>query len=442
VTRHVIVGGGIAGLSAAEALRAADPRASITLVDAEASPFYSRPGMVQLVARVIPERQLAIRTAAELRDLALDRVVDRVTALDGAAHAIAFERRAPLRWDRLLLATGSTAIPPDFPGAALAGVLQLDTLADARRILSLSRRARSAVVVGDGPLAAGLAEALTARRVRVRWLLPGDRFWPEVLDPFESGLLEDALERQDIELVRRTRAARALGRGGRVTAIETDSGATLPGELVVVAAGVRPRLELARSAGLAVDRGVLVDQRLETSAPDLFAAGDIAQGIDPDAGAGHTGALWSSALAAGRHAGRAMAGDSSPFRPPPALGSTRIGGLRVAVIGAVAEQGAGAAALPLRRGESGSWRASAGARAFHDRGDGRAVRALVGDRGMLGAVVIGDSAASRALCRLIRDRAATAAAMADLLPRLLDEPSRAIARLVELGDRLTAELRA
>ena len=166
MTRHVVLGGGIAGLSAAEALRAADPRADITLVGNEPHAFYSRPGLAYLLAGELPERQLEIRTPIELRELMLDRLVDDVTAIDTSAHTVTLARHAPLRYDRLLLATGSASLPPGFPGAELAGVVQLDDLAGARRIVAIARRARAAVVVGGGPTAVELAEGLAARGQR------------------------------------------------------------------------------------------------------------------------------------------------------------------------------------------------------------------------------------------------------------------------------------
>ncbi len=246
--RHVIVGGGIAGLSAAEALRAVDSGADITLIGAESHPFYSRPGLAYLLAGEVPERQLTLRSAPELRELALDRVVDQVTAIDTAAHTVTLAHHEPLGWDRLLIATGAAAVAPDFPGAELDGVVQLGSLGDARRIIELSRGASAAVVVGGGPTAVELAEGLAARGLHVHYLLRGGRYFADVLDVVESRLVEEALQRQGIELHHHTRIGRVLGKAGRVSAVETATGAILPCRLVAVATGVRPRLEMARAA--------------------------------------------------------------------------------------------------------------------------------------------------------------------------------------------------
>lgn len=432
MTRHVIVGGGIAGLSAAEALRAADPRADITLVGAEPDGFYSRPGLAYLLAGEIPERQLTIRTAAELRELMLDRVVDEVTAVDPAAHTVTLARHGALPYDRLLLATGSAAVPPDFPGGDLDGVVQLDDLASARHLLGRARRARTAVVVGGGPTAVELAEGLAARGLQVHYLLRGARYWASVLDPAESRLIEEALEEHGIVLRRHTRVAQVIARGGRVAGVATSTGDAIPCELVAVAVGVRPRLGLARAAGLALDRGVRVNDQLETSARDVFAAGDLAQVRDPETGVARLDALWSSALAMGHAAGRAMAGDTTPYRATPSLNVTRLGQLTTTIIGNVHEAGAGDGdddLIAVTRGDSERWRAVPEARAFHERGKRSRVRVLVGARHAVGAVVVGDAVVSRALCRLVRDRVDLSAVRAALLA----EPDRAVARLVALG---------
>jgi NADPH-dependent 2,4-dienoyl-CoA reductase/sulfur reductase-like enzyme len=433
VTRHVIVGGGIAALSAAEAIRAVDARADITLVGAEADRFYSRPGLAYLLAGEIPERQLTLRSELELRELMLDRVVDEVTSIDTAAHRVALARHDSVPYDRLLLATGSAAVPPEFPGGDLDGVVQLDDLAGARHLLARIRHARSAVVVGGGPTAVELAEGLAARGLAVHYLMRGGRYWPSVLDPPESRLIEDALEERGIVLHRRTRVARALGHDRKVVSVVTTAGDTLACDLVAVAIGVRPRVELARAAGLALDRGVLVDDRLETSARDVFAAGDVAQVLDRDTGVARLDALWSSAVAAGRAAGRAMSGDTAVYRPPPSLNVTRLGTITVTIIGNVhdAEAARDDDLVAVTRGDSESWRAVRDARGYHDRGARGRVRALVGSRHAVGAVVMNDAAASRALCRLVRERTD----LSTVRPELLRDPDRAVSRLVALGAR-------
>ena len=287
-------------------------------------------------------------------------------------------------------------------------------------------------MVGGGPTAVELAEGLSARGVRVHYLMRGARYWAGVLDPAESRLIEDALEADGIMIHRHAKVARAIAIGSAVTAIETTSGETIPCDLIAVAIGVRPRLGLAHAIGLAVDRGVLVNQNLETSTRDVFAAGDVAQITDPEIGVARLDALWSTALTSGRAAGRAMAGDTAPYRPAPSLNVTRLGRITMTIIGAArvdSERADDEDLVAVTRGDSERWRAPGHARAFHDRGTRSRVRVLVGERHAVGAVVMGDAVASRALCRLVRERTDLTA----IRSTLLADPDHAVARLVELG---------
>ena len=436
MTRHVVIGTGIAGLSAVETLRRRDPSAEIVMIGAEPHRAYSRPGLAYLLAGTIPEKLLFLRGDDDLDGI--DLRVDRVTHVDPAAHAVTLASGGALGYDRLLLATGATAIPPDFAGGELDGVVQLDGLDDARAIVARAKKARAAVVVGGGPTAIELAEGLRARGLDVHYLLRGPRYWASVLDPAESQAVEDAIEREGIHLHPRTRVARAVGDRGRVVAVETDAGDTIACDMIAVAIGVRPRLELARAAGLAIDRGVLCDEYLRTSAPDVFAAGDVAQIRDPETGGAHLDVLWSSALTSGRAAARSMAGTWKPYRRPPPLNVTRLGGVIVTVIGEVGPP-PGADPdddlLTIARGDSEAWRARPPAWTVEHHRDACRIRVVVGADRVIGAIIMGDPGASRALTRLVQHGIDIRA----IRPAMERDPAVAIDALIELGEDAPAE---
>lgn len=430
---YVIVGSGIAGLSAAEAVRASDPRAEITIVGREPHPFYARPALAYLLAGAIPERQLTIRSADELRDLAAERRTDDVARVEPGAHEVMLARGGPLRYDRLLLATGSEPVRPELEGAALDGVVFLDQLDDARTILGRTKSARTAVVIGGGPTAVELAEGLHASGLRVHYLMRGGRYWAGVLDPVESRIVEDALEGHGLSLHRRTEVARIVGAAGKVAGVETTSGERIACELVAIAVGVRPRIELARTPNIRVHRGILVDDRFETSHADVFAAGDVAEWPDPGPAGPRLDALWSSALRDGRAAGRAMAGDTGRFVRPPSLNVTRLAGISITIIGAVGDRGAAvedADLLSITRGDSESWRATADGWAYEQRRAASRIRVVLGERRLLGAVVMGDLVASRALVRLVRDEID----ISDVGALAGRDATSAIERLIALGE--------
>ncbi len=430
--RHVFIGTGIAALSAAEAVRRRDPNAELIMLGREPHPFYSRPGLAYLLTGSIPERQLHLRTDAELSALRLDRRVADVTAIDVVRREVHVAGAAPIAYDRLLLAVGAEAIAPDFPGGDLDGVVQLDQLDQTRDIIARADKARAAVVVGGGPTALELAEGLAARDVDVHYFLRGARYWSSVLDVEESRRVEDAVSEQGIVLHHRTRVARAVGDRGKLAWVETEAGDTIRCQMLAVAIGVRPRLELARAAGLAVGRGIRVDQRFETSVPGVFAAGDCAEISDPVTGQGVVDSLWSTALAAGAIAGTAMVGAPAGFRRPPSLNVTRLGHITTTIIGAVGsrDDDGDHDLLTIARGDSLSWRVQPSAWTLTGDDPGRRIRVMVGADTLLGAVVMNDPAAARALTRLVRQRIP----LGPLRAGLEADPGSALAKLIALGE--------
>ena len=181
MTRHVIVGTGIAGYAAAETLRALDPVAEILLVSDDPYGFYSRPGLAYYLTGEIPEKQLFLFSKKGKLKLDVQHVKGRVTRLDPASHSIEIDSSGSLGYDRLLLATGASSVPLDVPGADLRGLVKLDDLEDTRQILSMARRTKTAVVIGGGVVGIELVEGLLAQGIKVHYLLRGDWFWPNVL---------------------------------------------------------------------------------------------------------------------------------------------------------------------------------------------------------------------------------------------------------------------
>src|SRR5262245_42102522 len=143
-TRHAIIGSGIAGLAACEAIRERDPDARITMVSAESHDFYSRPGLAYLLRGDIPEQQLFVRPREDVRALKIKRITASVERLLPAEHTLHLDDETSLTYDRLLIATGAIAVPPPFPGGDLHGVVKLDSLDDTRHIIGQSGRGRTA----------------------------------------------------------------------------------------------------------------------------------------------------------------------------------------------------------------------------------------------------------------------------------------------------------
>ena len=429
--RYVVVGTGIAGLSACEGIRERDPSAAVTMVGEEPHPFYSRPGLAYLLTGSVPERQLWVRTPAEVSAIGIDRVHARAAAVDTAAHRVTLEDGRTIDYDRLLLATGAVSVPPAFPGGDLNGVMQLDGLDQARRMIERARKRKTAVVIGGGSTALEIVEGLHARGVHVHYFLRGDRYWSKVLDPVESAIVEERLEHDGVRIHRNTEVRAAVGRKGILEAVETEAGGRVPCDLLAVAVGIRPRLELAKAAGIGIDRGIVVGETLESDAADVFAAGDVAQVRDPVTGRAELDALWASALAMGRAAGLNMAGDSTPYRKAVPMNVTRLAGLVTTVIGAVGG-GKDPDLVTMTRGQSEGWDAHGASVTVQERHGTDRVRVLLDEKTVVGALVMGSQRLSHALARLVADRTDVSPIRAELLAA---HPDDALLRLIDFHDR-------
>ena len=397
---YIIVGSGIAGLAAVEVIRRHDASAGITLIGEEPRHFYSRPGLAYLLTGVLPEKQLYIRTQAEVKELRLNWIEARVARFDAQEHQVTLANGQRFTFDRLLLATGSTAVPPDFPGGDCRGVVKLDNLDDARRILKLAQHGRTAAVIGGGITALELVEGLCSRGVRVHYLMRGGRYWSGVLDETESRIIQDRLTAEGVRVHANTQIKQALSQRGALVGVETLTGERLACQVLGVAIGVRPRIELALQAGLKSERGILVSECMETSVPDVYAAGDAAQVYDARSGRAVLDTLWSSALAQGQAAGANMAGVPTPYRKPVAFNVTHLAGVTTTIIGAVGT-GHDQDVDTIARGDSESWRSLTDAWAVTGEHDVNRIRLLVGQRALIGGLVMGDQTLSRPLIDLI-----------------------------------------
>jgi len=432
-SRYVLIGNGAAGLSAAEAIRQHDSTGQITIVTEEPHAFYSRPGLAYFLTNTIPQEQLFPRAPDDLRQLGVQTVHARAMHIDPHAHQVHFSDGRSVTYDALLLATGASAILPDTPGMELDGVVTLDCLEDALHILRLSKRARRAVVIGGGVTALELAEGLAARDVQTHYLLRGDRYWSQVLDEDESAMVEDSLANEGIVIHRRTNIQRVLGRRGRVAGVLTDRGQTIQCQIVAVAIGIQSRLELANSAGLETDRGVLVGPGMCTSDPDIFAAGDVAQVFDPLTRTFRLDSLWWIAQEQGYCAGCNMAGLDKPYVHSTSLNITRIGGVITAIIGAVGQTEASDGDLEtIIRGDSELWREALDSFAVESEDSHSRVRLMVNHHNIVGAVVMGDQRHTD----LVREYICEAIDIRPIRELLTRNPQRSVEILTAYRQRL------
>ena len=183
-----------------------------------------------------------------------------------------------------------------------------------------------------------------------------DRYWSIVLDQVESSIVESRLKHHGVHIHYETQLACIEGKDGKVAGVETEKGEKIKCQLIAVGIGVQPRMEPAKAAGLRTDRGILTDEYLQTSAQDIFAAGDVAQVLDTASGKTVLDTLWGIALAQGRAAGRNMAGEHTPYHKNVAFNVTRLAGLTTTIIGTVGQPKKDEDLLSISRGDSETWR--------------------------------------------------------------------------------------
>lgn len=403
MNRYVIVGTGVTGVTALNTLRTNDPSAEISMVGDDPHGFYSRPGIVYYLNGEIPENQLPIFSKKDWKPLNVHFVKGVASRLDLRNHLLEIDSSSVLKYDRLLIASGSTAVTLTIPGACLKGVVKLDDFEDTRHIISLARHANCAVVVGGGIIAVELVEGLMARGLKVHYFLRGDRYWPNDLDEKESRLLEHRLAEDGVILHYQTEAAEVLGKRGKVVGVRTTKGETIRCQVVAVGIGVKPRMELAKSAGLATERGILTDETLQTSSPDVFAAGDVSQVHDPQSGKSIVDTLWHPALDKGKVAAINMTGKRSTYVRTLTTNVLRLAGLLTSIIGAVGS-GVDDDLVSVARGSSETWHELPNTISLESNGDVNHVRLMIGEKNLVGAIVMGDQKLSDPIQELISSK--------------------------------------
>ena len=287
--RFVIVGGGVAGVTAAMDLArrgAADPDGSagnpdsspgkILVFTDEDYPYYYRPQLTEFLAGDLPLHRLLRRPLSWYLDRGIQLQVGRsVTAIHLDRKTITVEGTQEVNYDKLLLAMGSLPFVPPIKGADKAGIHTWRTLDDTLSMVKMASACQNVLVIGGGLLGLEAARGLSGFCNSITVLEFFPRLMPRQLDPDGAGLLQSFVESLGIDVVVGARCEEFLGED-RVTGVRLEDGRVLPASSVLVAAGVRPNDRLAADAGIEVNRGVVVDHRMATSAPDVYAAGDVA----------------------------------------------------------------------------------------------------------------------------------------------------------------------
>jgi 3-phenylpropionate/trans-cinnamate dioxygenase ferredoxin reductase component len=321
--RFVIVGASLAGAKAAETLRDEGFEGRVELIGAETELPYERPPLSKGVLLGKDDVQVArIHDKAwyDERNIEL-RLGDRVTGLDPDRHTVSTESGEEVGYDKVLLATGSSPRRLDVPGGDLAGIHYLRTVEDCLDLRRAFESRPRVVVVGAGWIGLETASAAREHDASVTLIEPQSTALATVLGPEVGELFAELHRGHGVDLRFGTGVSAFVG-DDRVTTVRTDKGDEIPADLVIVGVGVQPNVELASAAGLSVASadeggGVVADASLRTSAPDVYAAGDIVRWDHPLLGYPVRVEHWSNAQDSGKAAARAMLGQDTSYDAVP-----------------------------------------------------------------------------------------------------------------------------
>jgi NAD(P)H-nitrite reductase large subunit len=334
--QHVIVGAGPAGVIAAETLRKISTDNIVKLIGDEPEQPYSRMAIPYLLVENIQEKGTHLRKDEGHYDLqGIDVIRDRVTAVDSNQRTLSLQSGSTINYDRLLICTGSSPMKPPVAGMDLDGVHNCWTLEDARNIMKLAQPGSKVLLIGAGFIGCIILEALAGRKVDLTVVEMGDRMVPRMMNQTAGNMIKRWCEHKDIKVhtstsvtgVEQAKQPSQSGLQKVMSAltgskaqtpthrfkVSLDNGQTVDADLVIAAAGVKPNTALLDGSGVEIDRGILIDHFMQTNIPEIYAAGDVAQGRDFSTGEYEVHAIQPTAADHGRIAAQNMAGTETYF---------------------------------------------------------------------------------------------------------------------------------
>jgi NAD(P)H-nitrite reductase large subunit len=322
--QYVIIGNGVAGTTAADTLRKADPTCRIVLVDDEPYPLYNRIALPRVLKlTTAPERTIIRQVpwhAQNNIELLLETTVTRV---DTERKVVTTNARTDFHYDKLLIASGGRPNPLRVPGAeGTQGIYNFQTLDEAKAISAQLERAKQAVTLGGSFIAYELTEAFRHRGVATTWLIRGPRFLHRIIDEGGGALIDRLARDVGVDTHYGAQAAEVHSADGAVTGVTTQTGDRFACDLLGVGVGLTLRTEFLQGTPVEVRSGVVTNEYLETNVPDVYAAGDVAEFYDPYIGQHNQMGTWNNASAHGRTAATNMLGGHVAYDEVPYYTST------------------------------------------------------------------------------------------------------------------------
>jgi NAD(P)H-nitrite reductase large subunit len=331
---YVIIGNGAAGISTIEALRRLDRHVRIIVVSEETCVAYSKVFLHNYVAGEIAQQDLFIRQEAFYRDFNVDTFFGkRAIHIDADQQLVHFEDGLGIEFDKLLICTGSRPWRPPIQGVDRDGVYTFWTLEDSRQIRQTMKNCRRSIVIGAGFVGMQAVDALIKCGIGTTLVDTSERMMPQSLDVQSSEIVQTHLEKCGVRVILGSRPVeiQSSEKVGKIVILE--DGRELTGDIIIVATGARPNINLVKRSRVETNIGVIVDCYLRSSYSNIFAAGDVAETIDTLTGQRKAFGLWTTAVTQGRIAGLNMGGKKVEYQGGIDMNSITILGLPVATIG-------------------------------------------------------------------------------------------------------------
>ncbi|MFH1662988.1 MAG: FAD-dependent oxidoreductase [Chloroflexota bacterium] len=335
--KYLIIGNSAGGIGGAEAIRQIDEDGSVTIVSAESYPAYSRVRISEHLACGCPLEDILFRPADFYKANGIRFIPGRkAERLDAVSHIIKLDDGAEIKWQKLLLATGGLPILPPIKGLNKEGVFSFTNLSDAIEINKYLGDTEEAVVIGGGLIGVSATEALVKRGIKVTVIEMKERILNTILDEEASAMEAAAMRQAGVEILTGNTVAEVNSNPSKpqsVSGVTLNDGRLIPCRLVIVAIGVTPRTELAVSGGVKMNRGILVDNYMTTSQPDIYACGDVAETYDFVYGENRLNPIWPNAYLGGRVAGFNMAGVPTAYQGSTVMNTMKYFGVDIVSAG-------------------------------------------------------------------------------------------------------------
>jgi NAD(P)H-nitrite reductase large subunit len=337
--KYVIIGACAAGIGAVEAIREVDPVGEITVISEEQCSHYSRPMISDFVSGKADLAKMKTRDDQFWQKNKVNMLTGKkAVSLNIAEHIVALEGGDKVAYEKLLLATGGKPFVPKMDGQDKEGVYTFTNISDAERLSQKinSGQAKNAVVIGAGLIGISVTEALTKRGVKVTTVELQDKILSLLLDPKASDMVEAVVRKAGVNIVTGQSVQKITGKPENdkmVGGVTLTKGDQIPCDMIIAAIGVIPRTELVVGTTVKINRGIVVDNYMQTNVPDVYASGDVAEAYDFILNQNRLLPLWPLAVLEGRVAGYNMAGKKTDYAGGTNMSTLKYFGIPIVSIG-------------------------------------------------------------------------------------------------------------